>query len=204
MNVNLFRRLEKLKVDNRQCGQEAVNLTDRSFTNQEAYQQALSDFCIEDLLEEISNYCDADFEAGRMNLEVSEIETLTVLIIQQLSKSINGKLLSGYLNALRHGNSELLPTSINEEIQSPDAGLPNNFPDVEIPQYVPGKIVRWKSALENPDWGIVLGYFYAFASHRCRWGWKYVVLLDKTSPSSAWCVADTAWEEDLEEMNCEK
>ena len=44
-----------------------VQSNDRSFTEQEVYQQALSDFGIEDLLEKISNYSDADFEAAKMH-----------------------------------------------------------------------------------------------------------------------------------------
>ncbi len=36
----------------------AEKVTDRSLIEQKAYQQALSDFCIEELLEKLSNYCD--------------------------------------------------------------------------------------------------------------------------------------------------
>ena len=179
----------------------AVQLSDRSFIERKAYQQALSDFGIEGLLKKISNYSDEDFEVGLMNLEPEEVETLAVLLIQHWSSNVNGKLLGGYLNAIRHGNSELLPTSMNQEIQLPDSGLPNNFPDVEIPHHSEGKKVCWKSALKNSDWGIVLGRFFAYAPHLCRWSWKYVVLLDKNSPSSDWCVADVAWENDLVEVN---
>jgi hypothetical protein len=176
----------------------------RNLIEQRAYQQSLSDFGIEELLEKISNYSDADFDAGQMNLEPEEVETLTTIFIQHWSNSLNGKLLSGFLNAIRHGNSEVLPNSISSEIQLPDSGLPINFPHVKTPDYSEGKTVRWKSAIENSDWGIVIGRFYAYAPHLCRWSWKYVVLLDKNSPSSAWCIADTAWEEDLVEVDCEK
>jgi hypothetical protein len=93
---------------------------------------------------------------------------------------------------------------MNQEIKFPDSGLPNNFPDVEMPHYAEGKTVRWKSALETSDWGIVLGRFYAYAPHLCRWTWKYVVLLDSNSPSSDWVNADTAWENDLAEVNNDK
>lgn len=181
-----------------------VQSTDRTFIEQKAYQQALSDFCIEELLEKISNYSDADFDAAQMNLEPELLETLASILLMHFIKSINGKLISGYLNAIRHGNSEILPNSVNQEIQLPKTGLPSYFPNVETPHYSEGKTVRWKSNIENPDFGIVLGHFYAYASHLCRWDWKYVVLLDKNSPSSAWVVADVAWEEDLEEVNCEK
>jgi hypothetical protein len=177
---------------------------DKNLIEQKAYQQALSDFGIEELLEKISNYSDEDFDAGRMNLEPEEMEILGTLLIQHFINSLNGKLLGGFLNAIRHGNSDILPDSISQEIQLPDSGLPNNFPNVEMPHYSEGKIVQWTSTIENSDWGIVLGRFYAYASHRCRWSWKYVVLLDKNSPSSAWCLAEEAWEEDLEEVKCEK
>lgn len=179
----------------------AVQLTDKSSIEQKFYQQALSDFGIEKLLEKISNYSDADFDAGRMNLEPEEVEILGTLLIQHFINSLNGKLLSGFLNAIRHGNSEILPDSISQEIQLPESGLPINFPNVKTPDYAEGKTVRWKSAIENSDWGIVLGRFYAYAPHRCCWAWKYVVLLDKNSPSSDWCVADVAWENDLVEVN---
>lgn len=179
----------------------AVQSTDRNFIDRSSYQQALSDFGIEELCEKISNYSDDDFDAAKMHLELPEIELLAAIFVQQLTNNLNGKKISGYLNAIRHGNFELLPSSINQEIQFSDSGLPNNFPDVEMPHYSEGKTVRWKSACENSDWGIVLGRFYAYAPHLCRWSWKYVVLLDKNSPSSDWCVADVAWEKDLVEVN---
>lgn len=204
MTINLFRKQGKQKVPNWQCSQQTGKLIDIILTEQEAYQQALSDFGIEELCEKISNYSDEDFDVERMNLEAEEVETLALLLIQELSSSVNGKLLSGYLNAIRHENSELLPSSINQEIQFPNSKLPNNFPNVEMPHYSEGKIVQWTSTIKNSDWGIVLGRFYAYASHISRWSWKYVVLLDKNSPSSAWCLAEEAWQEDLEEVNCEK
>jgi hypothetical protein len=202
---NVFQKLSQLfGVTFSQKGEtmlNAVQLTDKSSIEQKFYQQALSDFGIEKLLEKISNYSDADFDAGQMNLELSELESLTSILLMHFITSINGKLISGYLNAIRHGNSEVLPDSISQEIQLPESGLPNNFPDAEMPHYSEGKTVRWKSAIENSDWGIVLGRFYAYAPHLCRWSWKYVVLLDKNSPSSDWCVADVAWENDLVEVN---
>ncbi|HEY9299085.1 MAG TPA: hypothetical protein VIQ31_22560 [Phormidium sp.] len=100
-----------------------------------------------------------------------------------------------------NATSALLPTSMNQEIQLPESGLPINFPNVKTPDYSEGKTVRWFSASEKSDWGIILGRFYAYAPHLCRWSWKYVVLLDKNSPSSEWCVADVAWENDLVEVN---
>ncbi len=208
LNNNVFQKISHVVgVTFFQKGEtmlNAVQSTDRSFIDRRSYQQALSDFGIKEVLEKISNYCDEDFDVERMNLEAEEVETLAVLFIQQLTNNLNGKLLSGYLNAIRHGNSEIVPNSVSHEIQLPDSGLPSNFPNVEMPHYAEGKTVRWKSALENPDWGIVLGRFYAYAPHLCRWTWKYVVLLDSNSPSEEWCVADVAWENDLVEVNNDK
>jgi hypothetical protein len=181
-----------------------VQSTDKNFSEQKAYQRALSNFCIEDLLKKISNYSDEDFEAGLMNIEPEEVETLAVLLIQHWSSNVNGKLLGGYLNAIRHRNSEIVQNSVSYEIQLPDSGLPINFPDVEMPHYAEGKTVRWKSVIENSDWGIVLGRFYAYAPHLCCWTWKYVVFLDSNSPSEEWCVADVAWQDDLVEVNNDK
>jgi hypothetical protein len=46
---------------------------------------------------------------------------------------------------------------------------------------------------------VVIGRFYLPAPHRgLQWSWKYLILLDKDSPSAAWVAADTAWENDLE------
>ncbi len=42
----------------------------------DAYQQALDDFGINDLLSHLSNYSDADFSAALMNLEEQELESL--------------------------------------------------------------------------------------------------------------------------------
>jgi hypothetical protein len=50
------------------------------------------------------------------------------------------------------------------------------------------------------DWGVAIGRFYSFAPHHCAWTWCYLIWLDKLSPSYAWTVADTAWEDDLEPL----
>ena len=41
-----------------------------------------------------------------------------------------------------------------------------------------------------------LSSFYAPSQH--GWNWKYLVLLDRSSYSRQFCIADTAWESDLE------
>ncbi|HAZ48762.1 MAG TPA: hypothetical protein DDW76_09575 [Cyanobacteria bacterium UBA11369] len=82
--------------------------------------------------------------------------------------------------------------------------LPDNFPDgAHKPRFLYGDKVRWIPVEGNTDWGIILGYFYAYARHQRQWSWKYIVLLDKDCSSSRWAVADTAWEEDLEILSLE-
>lgn len=176
----------------------------RVFSEQEVYQQALSDFYIEELLEKLSNYSDADFDAKRMNLIPEELESLASTLLMQFIKGTNGKLISGCLNAIRYGDCDLLPNSVSQEVMPPLINFPINFPNGAVPGYSDGTCVKWKQLTKNTDWGIIIGRFYAYASHISQWSWKYVVLLDKSSPSSDWIVADTAWEEDLEEVTNEK
>jgi hypothetical protein len=63
-----------------------------------------------------------------------------------------------------------------------------------------GDRLRWISDGEALDWGIVIGRFYSFAPHRCRWAWCYLIWLDPNSASSAWVSADIAWEDDLQPL----
>lgn len=75
------------------------------------------------------------------------------------------------------------------------------------PLFEYGTRLRWKllNAQLEADFGLVIGKFYVMAPQRnYQWCWKYLILLDKKSPSAAWCVADTAWEEDVEEIEHEK
>jgi len=165
------------------------------------YQQALEDFCLTDLLDQLSNFSDADFKAFQMNLMPEELSWLGAILIQQLTNSLNGKHISGCLNAIRHGEEDVLPTPINLEVQPSPVVLPSRFPNGETPRYTDGTRLKW--ILPNSrttDWGRTIGRFYAYASHRCCWSWKYVILLDSKSPSAAWVMADTAWEEDLEQI----
>lgn len=83
--------------------------------------------------------------------------------------------------------------------------LPNNFPhNTRPPHFLCDDKVRWIPLSGQPDWGIILGCFYAYAQHQHQWNWKYVVLLDQGSSSSRWAVTDTAWQEDLEPLMSEE
>jgi hypothetical protein len=157
------------------------------------YQQALNDFRIKDLKVKLSNYFKPNDFKKRWYLEDQDQESLIAILIEQLTNSLNSKFLDNYLKALGFGTSEVLLS----EIQPPSKELPMNFIESAIPYYKDGDSLRWKPACGGVDWGIAIGRFYAYAPHLCRWSWKYIILLDSHSPSAAWVIADTAWEEDL-------
>lgn len=161
------------------------------------YQKALDDFGINELLSHLSNYSDADFSAALMNVEEQELERLAAILIQRLTQSLNGKVIASYLNAIRHGDSEVLCDPTNLEIAPPSLDLPRDFPEGTTPQYQEGDRIQWRRLANTTDWGIVMGHFYAYAQHQCHWAICYLIWLDKDSPSSH-AVVDTAWEEDLE------
>jgi hypothetical protein len=170
-----------------------------------SYQQALCDFGITELIEVLSNFCDPDFDVGRMHLEEQELEHLATLLIQQLCVSLNGKMVAGYLNVVRNAGLGMiadLPKLDLKPLQHPLV-LPESFPhQASTPQFLDGDSVHWLPLpnCSETDGGIVIGRFFAFASHRRQWEWKYVVWLKDTSL----VLTDTAWEEDLESLREER
>jgi len=166
--------------------------SDRSQT----YQQALDDFGITQLLSYLTNYVDTDFNAQLMNLEEQELKSLAAILIQRLISNLNGKLIASYLNAIRYGDSHIIFDPTNLQIPLPSIDLPAHFLKTITPRYQEGDRVRWRPISNTTDWGIVIGRFYT--QHHCQWTVYYIVKLDRNSPSAAWIVADTAWEEDLE------
>jgi hypothetical protein len=160
------------------------------------YQQALDDFGITELLETLSHFQDADFDAQELHLEPEELDSIAALLINQLTGSLNGKLMSGYLNAHRHGNVDVFSHPITLEFPQ-SASLPSDFPNsAPKPRFEFGVMV----VIVTPggsEWGVVIGRFYNYAAHRCCWMWHYILWLEQTSLSASWVVAATAWEEDL-------
>ncbi|MEQ9370097.1 MAG: hypothetical protein RIG63_13925 [Coleofasciculus chthonoplastes F3-SA18-01] len=65
-------------------------------------QQADSELGITQLLWLIKHYSDIDFDASQMHLTDAEAHAIAQLLIQQLTESLNGKLIAGTLNTLRH------------------------------------------------------------------------------------------------------
>jgi len=177
---------------------KAIQLESQPSAQIDIYQQALCDFGIADLLNQISNFSDVDFDAEWMHLEEREVETLAVLLIQQLTASLTGKLIAGYLNVLRNANAIVdLPAIELKPLQNPIA-LPTSFPQqASAPLFLYGDPVCWLplDATDETVAGIVIGCFFAYAKHRGRWAWKYLIWL-KDAPDPG--IVDTAWEEDIE------
>jgi len=174
--------------------------TDSLSTHQKGYQQALEDFAIAPLLTRLKIYSDADFDAAWMNLTQPELESLAAILIRELTTSLKGKAIAGYLNALRHGSTDIPPSLVHLVFPPPSIDLPANFPDVQTPRYLYGDKLRWIPDGDKTDWGVAIGRFYSFAPHHCAWTWCYLIWLDKLSPSAAITVADIAWEDDLEPL----
>jgi hypothetical protein len=175
---------------------QAISLID-------GYQQALEDFAITPLITRLKNFSDAndtDGDTAWMNLTESELESLAAVLIRQLTANLEGKAITGYLNALRHGSTDIPPSLVHLVFPPLFIDLPANFPDVQTPRYLYGDKLRWISEGDKTDWGIAIGRFYSFAPHHCAWMWCYLIWLDKLSPSAAWTVADIAWEDDLEPL----
>ncbi|HBL13656.1 MAG TPA: hypothetical protein DD379_20110 [Cyanobacteria bacterium UBA11162] len=157
------------------------------------YQQALDDFAIIQLLQKL-------ILVSPVHLESEERESLAASLIEQLSASLNGHFITEYIKAVNCGDEDLISDRIATELQGMLVRVtPKDFiANKSSACFQIGDRIKWK-ALSNcsSDWGIVIGRFYTYARHRLQWGWKYIIWLDENSPSSAWTVADTAWEEDL-------
>ena len=80
-------------------------------------QQALAEFGITQLLSFVKHYSDIDFDASQMHLTDAEVHAIAKLLIQQLTESLNGKLIAGALNTLRHGEEieEIEPMSEDDQ-----------------------------------------------------------------------------------------
>ncbi|EDX73806.1 hypothetical protein MC7420_6854 [Coleofasciculus chthonoplastes PCC 7420] len=154
-----------------------------SHTPETTAQQALAEFGITELLSRLKHYRDIDFDASQMHLTDAEVKILAQLFIQELIESLNGKLIAGTLNTLRHGE-EMEETFTNHDLPFP------------TPRYKEGDRVQWKTA--NPDWGVILGRFYDYNHH--QWMVYYIIQLAPDSPSAGWVTTDTASEADVEKI----
>jgi len=154
-------------------------------------QQVVEEFGMTQLLSLIKHYSDIDFDASQMHLTDTEVNAIAKLFIQELTRSLNGKLIAGALNALRHGEEMEEKGKMGENFPNPQSPIPT-------PRYKEGDRVQWKTA--NPDWGVILGRFYDYNHHRRQWMVCYIIQLAPDSLSAAWITTDTASEADLEKI----
>jgi hypothetical protein len=173
-----------------------------------AYQQALHDFALTDLLTQLQNFSSAEFDSQPITEPESEL--IAALLVEQLANNLDFQLAAAYLKAIRQGNREVVPEPIHLEYPN-STELSDNFPDdVHPPRFSDGDHLRLCPVPINgeteteADTGRCIGHYFAFAPHRCEWMWKYVIWLDKTSLSASWCVATTAWEDELDAVNQRK
>ena len=130
------------------------------------------------------------------HFSVADRQQLTILLIQQLSHNLQAQNLAEFWNHCQE-YGEAVDRIANELSRLPPTlefadRLPANL-------FSPGAYVRWKPLPEDADetdTGTIVGSFYAPSQH--GWNWKYLVLLDRYSYSRQFCIADTAWESDLE------
>lgn len=170
----------------------------------QGYQQALDDFGITELLTQLGNYSDTDFDTAQTNPTQPGLESLAAILIRQSTANLNGKALADYLKVMRTGSANIPPALVHLAVPPPSQDLPANFPNVGTPRYLYGDKLRWICDDDKTDWGVAIGRFYSFAPHYCAWTWCYLIWLDKNSPSANRVVADIAWESDLQPIDEEK
>jgi len=111
-------------------------------------------------------------------------------------------------NPLFNRDGDVIANTTPLILSQPPEGisLPSAFPgEVQLSDFLIGDRVRWKFLDDTPDtdWGRVVGKYYAFASHKSDWQWRYIIWLDDDSPSKEWLVLELAWENDLEPLENE-
>jgi hypothetical protein len=129
---------------------------------------------------------------------VEDREQLATLLIQKLAYSLQAESLAEFWTHCQEYGEAVDTISVELSGLSPQLELPNSLPN---PHFIPATRVRWKPLSADPDatdTGITIGSFYAPSQH--GWNWKYLVLLDRSSYSRQFCIADTAWESDLERL----
>jgi hypothetical protein len=94
------------------------------------YQQAVDDFGITQLLSNIRNYSDADFDAAGARITQQELESVAVFAILRLGAHLKGSKIARYLNTLRKANSPIVADRPAIELKSnPNSKTPEKFPE---------------------------------------------------------------------------
>ncbi|WP_217650440.1 hypothetical protein [Spirulina major] len=160
------------------------------------YEQALNDYGITPLLDQIQNLWDYPLAEATLN-------RLAKVILTHCAQNLSEAQVRAYLWALQDGQAAPLMTSRALPIP-PDS--PAMFLSAQPPRFEMGAVVQWvpftdeEDDIALADFGIVMGRFYGYASHSGQWLWCYLIYLDPDAPSARWCSVDTAWENDLERL----
>ena len=151
--------------------------------------QQMSQLAWQQLYQAVIDLCPQHFS-------VADRQQLTILLIQQLSHNLQAEHLSEFWNHCQEYGESVDTIAIELSRLPPTLEFVSRLP---ANGFSPGAYVRWKPLPEDSDetdTGTIVGSFYA-PSQR-GWNWKYLVLLDRASYSRQFCIADTAWESDLE------
>ena len=159
--------------------------------------QQMSQSAWQQLHQAITNLCPQHFS-------VANRQQLTILLIQQLSHNLQAQNLAEFWNHCQeYGEAvDTIAILILRGYANELSRLPPTLEFVDrLPAncFSPGAYVRWKPLPEDADetdTGTIVGSFYAPSQQ--GWNWKYLVRLDISSYSRQFCIADTAWESDLE------
>ncbi len=130
------------------------------------------------------------------HFSIADGEQLTILLIQQLSHNLQAQNLAEFWNHCQEYGESVDKIALELSRLPPTLEFVDRLP---VNCFSPGAYVRWKPLPEDADetdTGTIVGSFYAPSQQ--GWSWRYLVLLDRSSYSRQFCIADTAWESDLE------
>lgn len=111
-----------------------------------------------------------------------------------MPKAINPELVSQYLHAIGDRNLFAVPITL----EYPQSTEFPNLLNLPVPRYAIGVKVRLAPVLGAAEWGTLIGFYWGYAPHRCQWMYRYIIYLDRDSPSAAWIQSTFTWENEIE------
>lgn len=154
----------------------------------DGYLKALEDYAVCDVLKAI--------EGTNPNISAAEAGQIAALLIEQLPKAIHPELTHQYLNILR--STDLSPVSIPISWEAPQLMSGPAESKLPSPQYQIGDKIRLIPIEGATEWGTLTGLYWSYATHRCRWMYRYLLCLAPDSPSAGWIKLTQAWENEIE------